>query len=38
MLRITELKLPIELADTLIHQDDQIKVQCLSALKSQKAI
>jgi uncharacterized protein len=32
MLRITELKLPIELADTLIHQDDQIKAALLKRL------
>lgn len=33
MLRITELKLPIELADTLIHQDDQIKAALLKRLE-----
>jgi uncharacterized FAD-dependent dehydrogenase len=33
MLRITEIKLPIELADTLIHQDDQIKVALLKRLE-----
>ncbi len=33
MLRINELKLPIELADTLIHQDDQIKVALLKRLE-----
>lgn len=32
MLRITELKLPIELADTLIHQNDQIKAALLKRL------
>jgi uncharacterized protein len=32
MLRITEIKLPIELADTLIHQDDQIKAALLKRL------
>jgi uncharacterized protein len=33
MLRITELKLPIELADTLVHQDDQIKSALLKRLE-----
>jgi uncharacterized FAD-dependent dehydrogenase len=33
MLRINELKLPIELADTLIHQDDQIKAALLKRLE-----
>lgn len=33
MLRITELKLPIELADTLVHQDDQIKAALLKRLE-----
>ena len=33
MLRITEVKLPIELADTLIHQDDQIKAALLKRLE-----
>jgi len=33
MLRITEIKLPIELADTLIHQDDQIKAALLKRLE-----
>lgn len=33
MLRITEVKLPIELADTLIHQDDQIKTALLKRLE-----
>jgi uncharacterized protein len=33
MLRIHELKLPIELADTLIHQDDQIKAALLKRLE-----
>jgi uncharacterized protein len=33
MLRINELKLPIELADTLIHQDDQIKSALLKRLE-----
>lgn len=32
MLRITEIKLPIELADTLKHQDDQIKAAILKRL------
>jgi uncharacterized protein len=32
MLRITEIKLPIELADTLVHQDDQIKAALLKRL------
>lgn len=32
MLRITEIKLPIELADTLKHQDDQIKAALLKRL------
>lgn len=32
MLRINEIKLPIELADTLIHQDDQIKAALLKRL------
>jgi uncharacterized FAD-dependent dehydrogenase len=32
MLRITEIKLPIELADTLKHQDDQIKSAILKRL------
>jgi uncharacterized protein len=33
MLRITEIKLPIEQADTLIHQDDQIKAALLKRLE-----
>lgn len=33
MLRITEIKLPIELADTLKHQDDQIKAALLKRLE-----
>ena len=33
MLRITEIKLPIELADTLKHQDDQIKAAILKRLE-----
>ena len=33
MIRITEVKLPIELADTLIHQDDQIKAALLKRLE-----
>lgn len=33
MLRITEIKLPIELADTLKHQDDQIKAALLRRLE-----
>jgi uncharacterized protein len=33
MIRITEIKLPIELADTLIHQDDQIKVAILKRIE-----
>jgi uncharacterized protein len=33
MLRITEVKLPIEQADTLIHQDDQIKAALLKRLE-----
>jgi uncharacterized FAD-dependent dehydrogenase len=33
MLRINELKLPIDLADTLIHQDDQIKSALLKRLE-----
>ncbi len=33
MLRINELKLPIDLADTLIHQDDQIKAALLKRLE-----
>ncbi|MFA6040584.1 MAG: NAD(P)/FAD-dependent oxidoreductase [Methylophilus sp.] len=33
MLRITEIKLPIELADTLIHQDDQIKAAILKRIE-----
>jgi uncharacterized FAD-dependent dehydrogenase len=33
MLRINELKLPIELADTLVHQDDQIKAALLKRLE-----
>ena len=33
MLRITELKLPIELADTLKHQDDQIRAALLKRLE-----
>jgi uncharacterized protein len=33
MLRITEVKLPIELADTLKHQDDQIKAAILKRLQ-----
>jgi len=33
MLRITEIKLPIELADTLIHQEDQIKAALLKRLE-----
>lgn len=33
MLRITEIKLPIELANTLIHQDDQIKAALLKRLE-----
>jgi uncharacterized FAD-dependent dehydrogenase len=33
MLRITEIKLPIELADTLIHQDDHIKTALLKRLE-----
>ncbi|OYY48352.1 MAG: hypothetical protein B7Y48_10065, partial [Methylophilales bacterium 28-44-11] len=33
MLRITEIKLPIELADTLIHQDHQIKAALLKRLE-----
>jgi len=33
MLRITEIKLPIELADTLIHQDDHIKAALLKRLE-----
>lgn len=33
MLRITEVKLPIELADTLIHQDDQIKAALLKRIE-----
>jgi len=33
MLRINELKLPIELADTLIHQDDHIKAALLKRLE-----
>ncbi len=32
MLRITEIKLPIEQADTLKHQDDQIKASLLKRL------
>ncbi|MDP8566500.1 NAD(P)/FAD-dependent oxidoreductase [Methylophilus aquaticus] len=32
MLRITELKLPIEQADTLIHQDEQIQTAILKRL------
>lgn len=32
MLRINEIKLPLELADTLIHQDDQIKAALLKRL------
>jgi uncharacterized protein len=32
MIRITEIKLPIELADTLKHQDDQIKAAILKRL------
>ena len=32
MLRITEIKLPIEQADTLKHQDDQIKAALLKRL------
>ncbi|MDT7849324.1 NAD(P)/FAD-dependent oxidoreductase [Methylophilus sp. VKM B-3414] len=33
MLRITEIKLPIELADTLKHQDDQIKAALIRRLE-----
>lgn len=33
MLRITEIKLPIEQADTLKHQDDQIKAALLKRLE-----
>lgn len=33
MLRMTELKLPIEQADTLIHQDEQIKAAILKRLE-----
>lgn len=33
MLRITEIKLPIELADTLKHQDEQIKAAILKRLE-----
>lgn len=33
MLRITELKLPIEQADTLIHQDEQIQAAILKRLE-----
>lgn len=33
MLRITEIKLPIEQADTLRHQDDQIKAALLKRLE-----
>ncbi|MDD2834301.1 MAG: NAD(P)/FAD-dependent oxidoreductase [Methylotenera sp.] len=33
MLRITEIKLPVELAGTLIHQDDQIKAALLKRLE-----
>ncbi|MGV3582759.1 MAG: FAD-dependent protein [Methylophilus sp.] len=33
MLRITEIKLPIEQADTLKHQDDQIKAAILKRLE-----
>lgn len=33
MLRITELKLPIEQADTLIHQEEQIQVAILKRLE-----
>ncbi len=33
MLRINEIKLPIELADTLIHQDDHIKASLLKRLE-----
>ncbi len=33
MLRITEIKLPIEYADTLKHQDDQIKAALLKRLE-----
>lgn len=33
MLRITEIKLPIEQADTLKHQDDQIKAALLKQLE-----
>lgn len=33
MLRITEIKLPIEQADTLIHQDDHIKAALLKRLE-----
>lgn len=33
MLRITEIKLPIEQADTLTHQDDQIKAAILKRLE-----
>ncbi|MGB4811464.1 MAG: hypothetical protein WBP13_03140, partial [Methylophilaceae bacterium] len=33
MLRITEIKLPIEQADTLKHQDDQIKTALLKRLE-----
>jgi len=36
MLRITEIKLPLELADTLIHQDDQIKAALLKRLSIQE--
>jgi len=32
MLRINEVKLPIEQADTLKHQDDQIKAALLKRL------
>ena len=32
MIRITEIKLPIELADTLIHQDDEIKSAIINRL------
>lgn len=37
MLRITEIKLPIELADTLIHQEDQIKAAILKRLEIPEA-
>ena len=33
MLRITEIKLPIEQADTLVHQDDHIKAALLKRLE-----